>query len=368
MSTKVLHIFPSLEVGGIQRRFATLVNELGDDIHHIVHSMDNCYDALELVRPEIVCTKLKEHAEISPKGSRTLAFRRVLKSVQPDQLCTYNWGAIEWAIANLFPVCPHIHFEDGFGPEEADHQHARRVWARRLVLRHRARVVVPSSQLYNIATGKWLLPASSVRLIPNGVDVHRFQQIVKKEIFSKFSTPTSVFHIGTVTALRPEKNISRLLQAFAAAERPANSHLVIIGDGPEREKLEREAKSLSCSDEIHFLGHQESPEFILPALDLYAVSSDTEQMPISVLEAMASSLPIVSTDVGDVKDMVSPENQYLVSGNTDQALSASISSALVDRGLWGEIGRANHKRAGQEYSLEKMVARHRSLITEKIIP
>jgi hypothetical protein len=99
-------------------------------------------------------------------------FRSTIRAARPDLLLTYNWGAIEWALANrLAPLCRHVHFEDGFGPDEADgRQLARRVWLRRLALSGRSEIVVPSRLLERIARERWRFAARRVRYIPNGVD------------------------------------------------------------------------------------------------------------------------------------------------------------------------------------------------------
>ena len=96
-------------------------------------------------------------------------FRAALREIAPDLLVTSNWGSIEWALARIGTGVPHLHMEDGFGPEERARQMPRRVLARRLLLR-RATVVLPSRLLWRIATEIWRLPQSRLRLLPNGVD------------------------------------------------------------------------------------------------------------------------------------------------------------------------------------------------------
>src|SRR5262249_56226371 len=94
-----------------------------------------------------------------------------LRRTGPDLLLTYNWGSIEWAATNrLWRVAPHIHFESGFGPEEAHRQIPRRALARRFALRRAQRVVVPSHNLVRIATEIWRLDTRQVAYVPNGVD------------------------------------------------------------------------------------------------------------------------------------------------------------------------------------------------------
>ena len=90
------------------------------------------------------------------------------------------------------------------------------------------------------------------------------------------------------------------------------SHLVIVGDGAERRALESQALAMGLSNTVIFTGAIEDPARLLGAFDVFAISSDTEQMPISVLEAMAAGLPIAGVDVGDVKEMVSIENRQFI--------------------------------------------------------
>ena len=128
-------------------------------------------------------------------------FRSYLKTHRPDRLVTYNWGSLEWAMANWPQLLPHVHIEDGFGPEEADRQLPRRVLTRRLVL-SRSQVVVPSRTLERIALDVWRLDPRRVRYIPSCIDCARFSApgIVP------FDWPGSGPVIGTLAALRPEKN------------------------------------------------------------------------------------------------------------------------------------------------------------------
>jgi L-malate glycosyltransferase len=144
---KLLHAFPTLAMGGAQIRLAALANALGEGFEHVVVSGDGNEAGAALfgrhvqlrLRP-IICRK---GSGLSLTNLRT--FRNVLRDEQPDLLLTYNWGAIEWALADrIRPVCPHLHVVDGFGPEEARAQLPRRVWLRRLALSGRTTVVVPS--------------------------------------------------------------------------------------------------------------------------------------------------------------------------------------------------------------------------------
>ena len=160
-------------------------------------------------------------------------FRQVLKRYSPSALVTYNWGAIEWALANLRPVCRHVHIEDGFGPEEAEGQLARRNWFRRGVLGLRTQVIVPSLDLRRIASQTWKIGDRQLTYIPNGIDCRRFCRPVERGTISGLEISNDELVVGTVAGLRPEKNLTRLVQAFAEVRRACPARLLIAGDGPE---------------------------------------------------------------------------------------------------------------------------------------
>src|SRR5690606_34421165 len=200
-----------------------------------------------------------------------------------------------------------LHFEDGFGPEEAERQLPRRVWTRRLALA-RSDVVVPSHTLRTLATKVWRLNGRRVRHIPNGVRPRRAFATTLAEL--GLALPSGRVRIAWVGALRPEKNPARLLRAFGSVKDDAV--LLLIGDGPEREALEAEVSRLGLAESVRFLGARDDARDIIMQCDVLALSSDTEQMPLVVLEAMDAGLPVVSTDVGDVRRMVAEPNRPYV--------------------------------------------------------
>jgi glycosyltransferase involved in cell wall biosynthesis len=350
---RLLHVFSTFAVGGPQVRFCTLVDRLGPGWHHDIVAMDGNTACRERLPPGAPVG----FPQVAVRKGDTLGNARrcfhALRALAPDLLVTYNWGSIEWAMANAFARLPHVHIEDGFGPEERDRQIPRRVRLRRLLLR-RATVALPSRTLWRIATEQWRLPVSRIRYLPNGILLARFA--FAPEATWAGDGPV----IGTVAALRAEKNLPRLLRAFALlrADRPARlvpPRLVIVGDGPERAGLEALAASLGVGDSVVFAGHMTATETAYRSFDLFALSSDTEQMPLSVLEAMASGLPVAATDVGDVAAMLAEENRPFVVALDDAALACAM-AALLDRpDLAHAVGMANRARAAAEYDEATMV-------------
>jgi glycosyltransferase involved in cell wall biosynthesis len=333
----LLHVFATFAVGGPQARFAALANAFGGRYRHIVVAMDGNYACASRLAPDLDLRCEAIGAAKNATFGNVRRFRRLLRDFAPDTLLTYNWGAIEWAMANIPRVARHVHVEDGFGPEERAGQLRRRALTRRVVLA-RSTVVLPSRTLWRIATTIWRLAPKRVHYIPNGIDLERFSP-ARASLGPADAPPV----IGTVAALRAEKNLPRLLRAFAAMAPTAR--LVIAGDGPERAALENLAQSLGLGERVQFIGHIDDPAPLYAGFDVFALSSDTEQMPLSVIEAMASGLPVAATDVGDVRAMLAEENAPFIAPLDEAGLTRSLTSLVGDPALRARIGAANRAKA-----------------------
>jgi len=167
--------------------------------------------------------------------------------------------------------------------------------------------------------------------------------------------------VGTVAALRAEKNISRLLRAFQIAVRSCDARLIIVGDGPERPRLEALTTELGLTERVQFLGYVTNPAQVYSFFDVFALSSDTEQMPLAVLEALASGLPVVATDVGDVRAMLCQENKAFVAPIDEVALADRMVALLENEKLRKCIGMANRAKAECCYSEQAMFRSYHDL-------
>lgn len=353
---RLLHVFPSFDVGGAQVRFLALVEAMGPRYHHMVLSLNGCYDAARLLQPGWPV----ELCGPPPQGGNSIArigaYHRALRGRRPDLLLTYNWGAMEMAAANALAGTPHIHMEDGFGPEEVSRQVRRRVWARRLLL-SRAQLVVPSLTLEAIARGTWALDRRRVHHIPNGILPRLHASPPGGAVLDLPAGRPRVVWAG---ALRPEKNPLRMLRAFAPLRDAAT--LVVIGVGPEQDAVLREAERLQLGDSLHLLGARADVRDIIMQCDIALLSSDTEQMPIVVLEAMDAGLPVAACDVGDVLQMVAPENRPFVGPPEDAVLTRSLQILIADAALRVRVGKANRRRLRARYTLTPMVEAYGALI------
>src|SRR5882672_2532833 len=242
----LLHVFPTFSVGGAQMRFVQLANHFGSRYRHRIISLNGSDEAMARLLPDVDAELIRAGTRKGATLSNLRAVRRTLAQVHPDLLVTSNWGSIEWAMANLTTATPHLHMEDGFGPEEATRQLPRRVWMRRLAL-SRSIVMLPSLKLLSLARDVWKLPPRRLRYVPNGVDCARFAQSPDWEFAAGHGITRDVPIVGAVGGLRVEKNLPRLLDAFSlvVAKRPAQ--LVIVGDGPLMRELRQAAEARGLS-------------------------------------------------------------------------------------------------------------------------
>ncbi|MEJ0072306.1 MAG: glycosyltransferase family 4 protein [Pseudomonadota bacterium] len=159
---RLLHVIPSFAVGGVPVRLVNIANRLGRKYRHLVLALDRVTRAAERFAPGTDYGLVELAIDKSQPLRNLWRFRHVIHQTHPELMLTYNWGAVDWAVANLpLPLCRHVHFEDGFGPDEFTGQLRRRVLARRYGLRWAERIVVPSRLLERIAREIWKLPPSA---------------------------------------------------------------------------------------------------------------------------------------------------------------------------------------------------------------
>ncbi len=362
---KLLHVFPTFALGGAQRRTIDLANAFGSAQAHTIVALDGNTSA-NVQFSKDVAVSLREVPVKACSGlslGNLWRLRELLRSEAPDLLLTYNFGALEAALANrLWPLCPHIHFEDGFGPDESDgRQLPRRVWLRRVALSGRSTLVVPSRTLERIALQCWRLRPGRVRYIPNGIDVTRYGPEVPLPA-PAWRRPGELV-IGSVGGLRPEKNYARLLRVFASLDEGLPPlRLVLVGDGVERTSLARLADQLGVADRVTFAGFLADPRPALRGFDVFALTSDTEQMPFGLVEAMAMGLPIVATEVGDVASML-PDggDEWVVPAAKEDAFASRLRALIEDPVLRRELAVRHRRHARSAFNVDAMLASYSRL-------
>jgi len=366
---RVLHVFPSFEVGGSQSRTARLVDGLGEDFEHRLISLSGRDEAAALLAQRERLTLLPPPRRAGSLAT-ALALAARLRHERPDLVLTYNFGSLDAQVAARLTRVPTVHHEDGFGPDETLRRKRRRNWARRLVLRGAAHVVVPSQNLERIARAEWGLAPPRLAYVPNGIDLERFRPAGPRADLSSLGLDPAAPVVVALGTLRREKNLERLIGACERLPAELHAQLVLIGDGPERPALEQRAARSSAAARIRFAGPQAEPAPWLRAATIFALSSDTEQMPLSLVEAMAAGLSVAATDVGDVRHVLPGEQAaFLLPLPAPSApreagaegLATALATLLSSAELRARLGRANRARAEERYSFATMLERYREL-------
>lgn len=352
-------------------RTARLINAFGKGAEHVIVSAEaGALGASELIDRGIGVTCRADFPSLTgaPTPGR---LQRLAKAMRGhDLILTYGWGAIDAVMAHtlfgeLHGLAPLVHHEDGFGGDEARELKRTRTWFRRVAFGRVSSVIVPSRRLEAIARESWQLPAGKVKRIAVGIDTAAYGRTPKPDALPRVIKQPGECWLGTLADLRPDKNLPRLVRAFAAL--PEEWQLVIVGDGPEREAIREEALRQDVAHRVHLPGAVADPAKVVGLFDLCALSSQSEQFPVSVVEAMAAGLPVVSTDAGDVAEIVAQENHpFITSQGDEDALASALSALADDEVLRRRVGDANRRRAKAAFDVKAMVAAYRAVYAQAL--
>lgn len=231
----------------------------------------------------------------------------------------------------------------------------------RYVMRRSRAVVAVSQDIENgVRAGRWAAPRR-LSTILNGVDLNQFKPAVDQvAVRRQLGLPAESPIVGTVARLSPEKDQGTLLRAFQLLLRAQpEAHLVLVGDGAMRAELEGLAQEFDLGGRAHFLGERQDIPALLQAMDVFCLPSLTEGTSLTLLEAMATALPIVATAVGGNPEVVSDQvSGLLVPPGEPQQLADALLWVLQDGVLARHFGEAGREIVERRYSMESMVERY----------
>jgi glycosyltransferase involved in cell wall biosynthesis len=356
---KLHHIFYNFDTGGAQKRLGDFIEYTSDIFDHYITALNGDYSHLY---------KNNLNAQIHhipyQKGyllKNILTIRQSIKKLNPHCVLTHNFGSFEAVIANTPQIMPHIHNEDGFGTDESETLKWKRNLLRKVFLMGKT-TIVPSTTLESIALKYWKTYNHNIDYIPNGVPKFTHYPNCPFDNQGRFT-------IGTVAICRPEKNLKQFIDLIAMLKNQEQAVFgVLVGDGAELETLENYAqeKSLTESD-ILFTGFQTDYRAFMAYFDLFAMTSLTEQQPFSILDAMACGLPIISTDVGDVKKMVSDFNHPFISHNIFLNHNNQLIDLINNAPYRAKIAQANLKQYQENFQLSDALNKRKNIILSKVL-
>jgi sugar transferase (PEP-CTERM/EpsH1 system associated) len=285
---------------------------------------------------------------------------RVFRQFRPHVVHTHGWGTLleGMAAARLARVPRLVHGEHGTLQRRAYQR-----WIQRVAWQRADEVLTVSSRLADRLARDVGVPRTRLRTIRNGVDLERFDPHHRESVRRDLGIEDDVVVFGTVGRLVPVKDHATLLRAFAEAVRGyPRTMLVVAGDGPLREALQRQAGDLGVADRVRFLGHRADVERILAAFDVFVLSSVSEGMSNTILEAMATELPVIATAVGGADELVvEGETGMLIPAGDPERLAGAMASLASNGARRRSMGGAARQRARRDFSLSRMIAEYEQL-------
>jgi len=229
-------------------------------------------------------------------------------------------------------------------------------------LSHKTTCVSPS--VYQHAARNIHIPESRLQVIPNAIDVVRFAYAEPIDLaeFHLDSNKTTLVFVGR---LDPVKNVDVLLQATARISQEQDVQLLLVGDGPERERLETLTETLNLTDGVRFAGQRLDVERILKAADIFILPSQWEGMPMSAQEAMASGLPVIASRTEGIVDIIEDNaTGLLVTPGSVEQLAHAICRLIQNPPLAQQLSHAAQQKARALFSMESIVQSYAELYAQ----
>jgi sugar transferase (PEP-CTERM/EpsH1 system associated) len=367
MPIRILHVVDSLGKGGLENGLVNLIRHMDPvRFEHVIVTMRGLgpnADRLPIERVQLLSLGKKD----SESRFQVPALARAIRRFRPDIVHSRNWAAIEAVVAGRWVDSGAlIHSEHGLEADAAAKEPWRRICFRRLAYELADRVLAVSYQLRDLHARRTGFPAHKITVVHNGVDSRRFfpDASARARIREELGLAETDFCIGCLGNLLPVKDHVTLLHAIdGMAESGVNWRLLMIGEGPERPKLEAFVDAHPAwKNRVSFLGSSNRVPELLMAMDVYVLSSVAEGISNSLLEAMASGLPVVATSVGGNPEVVVEEESGLLfpAGDSHQ-LARLLLRLESQRDLRLQLAQCALRRVREEFSLESMVQKYEQL-------
>ncbi|HWL10172.1 MAG TPA: glycosyltransferase [Planctomicrobium sp.] len=348
---RVCHVSMTLKTGGLERllvEFGRFSNPKSVDLTFVaLGEIGAPADDLRAAGFDVISLDMPRTSKLyALKQLRTLFMEREIDIVHTHNTYPQFYGALA---ARLTGVQAVINTQHGRGCGE----HWKSLWQFRIANRLSSHIVGVSEDATKLCQSQDKACARQMQTIWNGIDVERFA----------FSGPKIEPTAISVARLSPEKDYATLFRALPRViQEEPQFKLRLIGDGSERPALERLADELNIRSHVEFLGERKDVQDLLRTAGFFVSSSRTEGISLTLLEAMAVGLPIVTTRVGGNPEIVvEGETGKLVPPEDPQALALAMIDMLDERPLWPVIGDAARARVVTNFNARVMVRRYEEL-------
>ncbi len=356
----VVHGVLSLDVGGLERLVLDLASagvEFGNRVTIV------CVEGSGVLAAQAERAGARVISLDKPTGRRPDFIAKaesLLAELSPDVVHTHQLGAAYYlGLAAHRLGVPVVHTEHGNVFARAA-QWGRAIRTHLLLRRLRPAVAefcCVSSDIAAVLTRWWAVPRAVVSVVPNGIRVEATSNgDARRRVRESLDIPIDAALVGTVGRLVEVKRQDLMIRAVARlSDRVAGLHLLLVGDGPDRAQLDALAQRLGVTDRVRFAGYQSCPEPFFDAMDVFCLTSRSEGLPVSLLEAWRAERPVVASKVGGIPAVVAHEVDGLLFDFGDEsALDQALFRALTDRALAERIGQAGHRTLSAKYSIDRM--------------
>jgi sugar transferase (PEP-CTERM/EpsH1 system associated) len=370
----VMHLLYRFDTGGLENGVVNLINHMPSDAYrHMVVALTEVTEFRQrLKRPDVECLALHKSAGNGYK--LYVPFWRVLRRHRPAIVHTRNLAALEMQPAAWAAGVPaRIHGEHGRDVEDLDGNSVRHQRIRRLYSPFVHRYVALSQDLGSYLTGRVGIAPDRVAQIYNGVDIDRFHPRDPAEAPPQgWPFDRSHFVVGAVGRMQSVKNQTLLAQAFARAValQPAlrgRLRLALVGDGPLRAACADVLQAAGLADLAWLPGERSDVPALMRHLDAFALPSLAEGISNTILEAMASGLPVLATAVGGNPELVTQDQTGLLVPSTDlEAMAAALVQLATQVDTARALGLAGRADVVRRFSLQAMVSAYQGLYDDAL--
>jgi sugar transferase (PEP-CTERM/EpsH1 system associated) len=366
----IAHVIYRLDVGGLENGLVNLVNRIpAERYRHAIICLTDYSDFRRRIRrDDVPVFSLNKPPGNSPGFQ--LRLWRLLRELAPDIVHTRNIAALECAVpAALAGVPARVHGEHGRDMTDLDGTSARRQWLRRLFRPFVHQYVTVSRDLDGYLRDRVGIPARRIAQIYNGVDTDLFRPARDgRAPLPGAAHGQDRFVIGTVGRMQAVKDTLNLVRAFILLRQTlpgaagAGVRLALAGDGPLRQAALDELARAGLLEAAWAPGSRDDVPAVMRALDLFVLPSLAEGISNTLLEAMASGLPVVATRVGGNPELVEEGvTGMLVPAADPAALAAAMREYVLDPGLCRRHAGAARRAAEQRFGLDVMVKNYLDL-------
>lgn len=361
----VIHLLYRLDFGGLESLMVDCVNQIPPERYrHVIVCLTDFTDfAQKITQPHVRIISLHK----PPGLALGIHFKiwALLKNLKPTILHTYNLAAIEYAFTAKLagvPIC--IHAEHGRDMSDMQGTNPRHNFLRRQLRHFIDRYVSVSADLHQWLHETVRIPAHQQCLIINGVDTEKFRP---QKQFAVLPWTGELFVIGTVGQIRDIKNHHGLIAAFKRLTEQYPQYrdrlrLCIIGAGGLLTKLKQQVSDAGLDELVWLPGARADIAALMGAFSVFTLPSLAEGTPVALLEAMASGLPVVASNVGGIPEVLSDQvHGTLVPVNDETALAAALVRYLEQPALGVQHGHAARRRIQAQYSLTNMICSYIAL-------